>query len=153
MKKVIGLDFGNTLTYRLSKHGESQRVAFPDAIRVTRQLCKLYPVYIISKVNDQQKIDVTTWLKENDFFNQVGMPPGNLHFCAERWQKNGICVDLGVTHHFDDRPEVIAHLNPSIKGFLFRPKPEEVVEYFASLHCRDSSIVHTWREIEKILIT
>ena len=150
MSMVIGIDFGNTITYKPA--GATSVVPFPDALRVVKALASKYPCYIISKVNAQQKVDVLTWLVANDFFNQVGIPESNLHFCEERHQKNAICVRLGVTHHIDDRPEVVHHLNNDIKAFLFRPIAADVVSYFYSLKTKDVCIVQDWKEIESYLL-
>ena len=145
---VIGIDFGNTITYK--PVGATSAIAFPNALRVVKALASKYPCHIISKVNAQQKVDVLTWMVANDFFNQVGIPESNLHFCEERHQKNAICVRLGVTHHIDDRPEVVAHLDSNINAYLFRPNMDDYVKFADSLATKKVAIVQDWITIEKI---
>lgn len=147
-KMILGLDFG--LTVVDTRH--YPRVAFPNAIRVIRRLVKerADKVYIISKVNETQKESVENWIQENDFFAITGIPSANIRFCAERKEKGEICRVLGVTHHIDDRPEVMAHLNKGIKKYLFQPESIDVVTFFNVL--KNTKILHDWLEIEKELI-
>lgn len=150
MNKVIGIDFGNTITYNILD--STTRVPFPDVVRVVNSLSSRYPCHIISKVTPQQKKNVLAWMATNNFLTQLGIPLSNVHFCNERHEKNEICVRLGVTHHIDDRPEVVSHLNLNIKAFLFRPIAEDVVKFFPALKLRDVYIVQNWLEIEKFLL-
>ena len=148
MNKVIGIDFGNTIVRNVK--GSGLKKPFPDALRVVRRIAETYPVHIISKVNDIQKKHVLQWISDNDFFLKVQIPEDHLHFCAERWEKDRICISLGVTHHIDDRPEVVAHLNHQIQAYLFRPTPKDVVKYFPILCVNEVNIVQSWKEIERI---
>lgn len=146
---VIGIDFGNTLTYRLSGHEEDTRQLFPGASEIVEWMVAQWPVHIVSKVDAKQQEEVETWLKKTDFLNKVNIPAANLHFCAERKDKAAILHKIGATHHIDDRPEVLGntYYDDKIEGILFRPKSEEVVEYFDYLKIRNIKIVNTWDEV------
>jgi hypothetical protein len=147
---IIGIDFGNTLTYKLSGHDEAHRQLFPEAFCVVQWMVKQWPVHIVSKVNPKQQTEVETWLKKTNFLDNVGIPSANLHFCAERKEKAAILHKIEATHHIDDRPEVLGttYRDDKIKGILFRPRPEEVVEYFDYLKIRDVVIANNWEEVQ-----
>lgn len=154
MNRVIGVDFGNTLTIRLPgkdrivRPAWEERLYLPDALRVIKRLIadESTRIYIISKVNEEEKKMVSEWLDKNNFYGDVGLTKEDVFFCQERNQKGNICRDLGVTHHIDDRPEVMAHLDPSIKKYLFNPHPEDVVTFFNQLN--NVKIVSNWNEVE-----
>ena len=145
---IIGIDFGNTIVQTVKRHGE--RKEFPNAIKVITKMAEKHPIHIISKVDERQMIEVKRWLRDNLFFERTGIPRDHLHFCAERRDKNEICLRLKVTHHIDDRPEVVAFLSNDIKGYLFRPVPKDVVKFFHSL--RNACIVQSWKEIEDMFL-
>lgn len=144
---IIGIDFGNTLTYKLSEHDEETRQLFPDAARVVKWLVDQWPVHIVSKVNARQQEEVEAWLKKHDFLKCMGIPSANLHFCANRTDKYAICEKVGITHHIDDRPEVFSVFSPKVKGFLFRPIAEDVVKHYDILKHLPISIVHRWEDV------
>ncbi len=149
---VIGIDFGETLTYKLSGHPEDTRQLFPDAFDVVTWLVGQWPVHIISKVNAKQQDEVETWLKNTDFLNDIGIPAANLHFCAEWKDKYAICEKVGATHHIDDRPAVFSVFSPKVKGLLFRPKAEDVVKYFNILRQLDITIIQSWDDVATQLL-
>ena len=146
---VIGIDFGNTLTYKLSDHTEEDRQLFPFAMNVVKFLTMQWPVHIISKVNARQQEEVETWLKKTEFMRNVGIPDANLHFCANRTDKFAICQKVGITHHIDDRPEVFTVFSPNVQGVLFRPVPEDVVKYFNTLKHLRITICQSWYDVEQ----
>jgi len=144
--RTIGIDFGKTLTYvplRMTK-----RILFPNALEVIIRLLneKHTHVYIISKANPEQRKMVETWLQNNDFYNRSGLPEEHVYFCEKRPEKANICRRLGVTHHIDDRPEVMAHLDKDIKKFMINPVPKDVVKFYNRIH--NAKIVTNWLEIE-----
>lgn len=160
MKRIVGIDFGNTLTtdrssitcnYLESKPRiTSNYVEFPNAIRVTKRLVDDpdTKVYIISKVNIEQHRRVIEWIDHNNFYERVGISASDVFFCKERYEKGGIAKDLGITHHIDDRPEVMIYMDDQIAKYLYCPVPMDVVKFFNQLI--NTKIVNNWLEIERV---
>lgn len=147
--RIISIDFGNTIVHR--KNGVF--VAKPHALNTIRRLVNhtwTAGVYIISKVNEKQQEEVMTWLCDHDFYNKVGIDAVNVYFCKERKEKGEICSSLGITHHIDDRPEVMAHLSLAVSKYMFNPVPEDVVKYYNQID--NACIVTSWLDVERRLL-
>ena len=146
MRHVIGIDFGNTITY---KPADGPRVCYPDALRVIRRMVDApdTSVYIISKVDEEQEKRAKAWIDLSNFYLHTGLTPANVHFCRERAEKGAIARDLGLTHHIDDRPEVMAFMPPSVFKYLYEPIPEDVVVWFNKL--LNTQVVNNWLEVEE----
>jgi hypothetical protein len=149
-QEVLGIDLGKTI---VTIDGESQKVAFPDAIRVIRRLARERfegRVHIVSKVDEGQKKRALEWLDESGFYEETGVQRESVHFCAERREKAPICRTLGITHFIDDRPEVMSHMQDIPHRFLFRSIEEDVKAYEDKL----SGVIHvkSWIEIEKLIL-
>jgi hypothetical protein len=142
---VFGFDLGDTFF-----HSDSQgnKVVFPRAMEViarANRSCKA--VYVISKVNEEQKKRALEILKRYDVYKITGLAENHVFFCGARYQKGIIARKLGVNCFVDDRPEVMAHMDKSVYKILFNPHPLEVTE-FKQEHIQ---VVHGWTEIERIL--
>lgn len=146
--RIIGIDFGNTIA---SGPKDVKKTEHPDAIRVIKRLvdAENTQVCIISKVNAPQRVEVLTWLRENDFYNRTGLTVDDVYFCENRSDKGEICDRLGVTHHIDDRPEVMAYVGRKIVKYLYNPVPEDLVKFYNKIH--NATIVANWLEIERHL--
>lgn len=149
MKRVIGIDFGNTITY---KPTVGERTTYPDVLRVIKRMVEDpdNKVVIISKVNEEQMARVLQWIDVSGFYNATHLNRADIFFCRERHEKAAIARDLRITHHIDDRPEVMAHMDASIKKYLFNPFPEDVITHFNQL--TNTKIVHSWLELEKEIL-
>lgn len=147
MKQVIGIDFGKTITYKLV---DGERTTYPHALRVIHRLVQAphTKVVIISKVDDEQMKRALKWIEVNDFYNNTGLVRSDIFFCKERYEKSNIAREIGVTHHIDDRPEVMAHMDPGVHKYLFNPIATDVVTFFNQLV--NTRIVESWLEIERI---
>lgn len=145
-KQVVGIDFGNTIFYKEN----DVKIVFPDALSVIRRMTNTpnMVVHIISKVDEDQERRAKVWIDEVNFTAETGVPRENIHFCRERGDKALIAEKLYLTHHIDDRPEVMVHMSVSIQKYLFRPLPEDVVEYYNRLRLHHVTIVNTWKQIE-----
>jgi hypothetical protein len=144
---IIGIDLGETIVTRKNTT-DGTSVFFPDVVRVIRRIVNLADkVHIISRVNRVQEERSKAWLQQADFFAITGIPRENLHYCREREDKAEIGRRLGVTHHIDDRPEVMVHFDDSVVKYLFRPEPLDVVSYFNKL--KNTKVMSSWTEIEK----
>jgi hypothetical protein len=144
---IISIDLGETVvTKKTTTDGSS--VFFPDAVRVIRKIVKVADeVHIISRVSRLQEERSKVWLQQADFFAITGIPRENLHYCREREDKAEIGRRLGVTHHIDDRPEVMIHFDNGVVKYLFRPEPLDVISHFNKL--KNTKIMSGWTEIEK----
>lgn len=141
--KLLGIDLGFTVVNSRKKE------VYPDAFRVIHRFNRTWDgVFIVSRVNEEQKIRSLAWLKESRFFEQTGVPQDNLYYCAERKDKAPICAELGVTHFIDDRPEVMAALAPHIQKLLFNPIQFDVEKFRGQLV--NTKIVTSWKEIEEL---
>lgn len=147
--RVVGIDFGNTIFYKEN----GAKVVYPDAFRVIRRMTSTpnMVVNIISKVDEDQERRAKVWIDEVNFTAETGVPRENIHFCRERIDKALIASKLNLTHHIDDRPEVMSYMSLDIVKFLFRPIPADVVTYFNQLKQHNVRIVNTWSEIEKYM--
>lgn len=138
---ILGVDLGWTVVNNRTKE------PYPDAFRVLKRFALEWDnVYIISKVNEEQKLRSLVWLRDWDFHRNTRIPKENLFYCAERQDKGVIADTLSLTHFIDDRAEVLAFMAPDIEKFLFNPRPNDVVEHFNFLH--NTKIVKDWKEIE-----
>ena len=143
---VLGIDFGNTIVY---SDANSNKVAYTGAIEVIASCCRqLKNVYIISKVNEPQRIRVLSWLESVDFYGKTGLPKHHVFFCGARNQKGLIASKLGINCFIDDRPEVLAHIDKSVYRILFRPIAQDVTR-FGLQHLQVAS---GWNEIEQTIL-
>ncbi len=143
--KRLGIDLGNTLILKV----DGQVYVQDGALITIKSLMDRHfgqEVYIVSKVTPAQEVRARAWLERNGFFELLGIPKTHLHFCAERCEKGPICQGLGITHFIDDRPEVFAHMDPSVCRFLFKPRQEDLVEFDGKLP--GAHIVAHWSEVE-----
>lgn len=149
-KKIIGIDFGNTIFYKENEI----KIVFPDALRVIRRMTSdsNMEVHIISKVDDEQEKRARQWISDTSFLQEVGLSMDHIHFCWERKDKADIARALNLTHHIDDRPEVMLHLSIGINKYLFRPIAEDVVKFFNDLRFHQIVILNTWVEIESLIL-
>jgi hypothetical protein len=145
--RVVGIDFGDTIFYKLEDHS---KIIFDNAIRVILRMTDdpHTIVHIISRVNEEQEHRGIKWMTDTDFLAQINLPRDHVHFCRERRDKADIARALKVTHHIDDRPEVMAHMERSIYKYLFRPNPVDLTAFYNQLRDHHVQVVNTWLEIE-----
>jgi hypothetical protein len=146
---TIGIDFGRTI---FEPFEGGKKVVFPDAFRVIRRMVDAgHTVHIISKVTEAQEERGRKWIVDVKFLEETGLTMDRIHFCRERWEKAIIAEDVGLTHHIDDRPEVMIHMNVGIVKYLFQPVPKDLVEHFNKLRHHPTTLVNTWKEIEDLI--
>jgi len=144
----IGIDLGWTV--KGHKPSNERDLPAPDSFRVISELIKRGDiVYIISKVNSEQKARCETWLKHHDFFNKTGVKPENLYFCFERKDKTLFVRALNIKIMIDDRPEVMAHLDYDVIKLLINPDEPDMVQH--KDHLFNTKIVKDWLEIERVM--
>ena len=80
-------------------------------------------VWLVSKAGPRVQEKTRHWLRHHRFFERTGISSENLRFCLERSQKAQHCLELGLTHFIDDRPDVLGHLEGVVANrFLFGPQ-------------------------------
>jgi hypothetical protein len=142
---TLGIDFGNTIVYN---DYNGNKIAYLKSVEViTEAVKRCKEVYIISKVNEFQRLKVLHWLKENDFHEKTGISPNNVFFCGAYDQKGLIAHKLGINCFIDDKPEVMAHMNRTVYKILFCPNPKEVRQ-FDLKHLQD---VYSWDNVSQLL--
>src|SRR5262245_46189638 len=101
-------------------------------------------VWLVSKCGPRVQARTERWLAAHQFFERTGVPSGNLRFCRERPEKRVHCVELGLTHFVDDRPDVHEAIRDVVEHqYLFGPQRGLVPSWVA--HVRD------WREAERAI--
>ena len=149
-KHTIGIDFGRTIF----DPNNGNKIVFPHAFRVIRRMVdEGHAVHIISKVTEEQEVRGRKWIVDVNFLQETGVKMENIHFCRERWEKAVIAEDVQLTHHIDDRPEVMVHMDVRILKYLFQPKGDDLVEHFNRLRFHTVTVVNTWLEIENLIFS
>jgi hypothetical protein len=146
---TLGLDFGNTIAFK--KDGVT--IPLPNALRVIARLISERfhtNAHIVSRVSPGGDVKVLRLLTEYNFFEITGLPQRNLHFCFERHEKGPICKRLRITHHIDDRPEVMAHLTTVPGRILMNAVAEDIKRFKEQL--QGVVKVRDWIEVEKHLL-
>jgi hypothetical protein len=82
--------------------------------------------HLVSKCGANVQARTRQWLDHHRFYERTGIAEGCVHFCRKRHEKGPICTRLGITHFVDDRVEVLAHIDRSVRKYAFRPAPREL---------------------------
>jgi hypothetical protein len=90
---------------------EATMLATPEmegAVAAIERLTRLFGgrVWLVSKCGPRVQERTERWLAAHRFFDRTGIAPGNLRFCRQRPDKRIHCVELGLTHFVDDKPDV-----------------------------------------------
>lgn len=143
---VVGIDLGDTI---FSRNANGDKIENPRAMEIVSYLVKkCKKVYIVSKVNAEQKRRANKWFYDNDFFRRTGLRRTDVYFCAERHEKGPIAKDLRINCFIDDRPEVMAWMPKPMVKILFRPIVEDVVAW----NQKDAFVVSSWTEVENLIL-
>lgn len=86
-------------------------------------------VYLVSRCKDETRRRTIAWLDHYGFWEATGITRDRLHFCEERHEKDLVCARLGIDHFIDDHMDVLRHLDSVPNRFLFKPAPEDLVEF------------------------
>jgi len=144
----IGVDLGWTIK-GVRMTGDRNKIA-PDSFRVLKRLIdRGDKIFIISKVNSEQKERAEKWLKDVRFFEETGINPDNLYFCFEKRDKAMFVKSLDIDVMIDDRAEVMKHLPTKVLKFLITPEIDELRKFQDDL--RNFRLVYHWSEIEEVL--
>jgi hypothetical protein len=86
--------------------------------------------WIISKCGERTEQKTLRWLDHHRFYEQTGLPRGNVRFCRRRADKALHCAELGITHMIDDRLDVHRALRGLVPNlYLFGPQDEPAPDW------------------------
>ena len=127
--------------------------AVPGAFETVRELVEKRfgaNVHLVSKCSYNMQRKTREWLKDHRFYELTGVSQDHVWFCYERYQKDGICQRLGITHFIDDRLEILGSLTTVGNLYLFQPRTREV-QQFAQYLIKVKQ-VNSWAEIARELL-
>ncbi|MEU4198269.1 hypothetical protein AB0E69_40680 [Kribbella sp. NPDC026611] len=129
----LGIDIGRVIIDGSSRPGDTsffcgdtttmlRTPAVPGAFEAITRLVPLFEsAWLVSKCGPRIQQRSLEWLHHHRFFEQTGIPPGNVRFCLRRPEKAVHCAELGITHFIDDKPDVIAAIKSVVPyRYLFR---------------------------------
>jgi len=115
--KNLAIDIGNTIA--------SRGLLFPNSLETIKKLNPIFNnVYIVSRVNSEQRERALKWFEDIDFFNKTLIKPKNVYFCFDRRDKAVFCRGLFVDVMIDDRPDVMQYLDIQTMKILFKPNKD-----------------------------
>jgi hypothetical protein len=118
----------------------------PGAVESIGRLVQLFSgqVWLVSKCGSRVQQRTLLWLRGHRFHARTGLPLANVRFCRYREDKRIHCVDLGLTHFVDDRPDVHAAVQDVVTyQYLFGPQSGRPPAYVTS--------VSDWPELEGLI--
>ncbi len=161
-KEVLGIDIGGVIIDRVDDRTDTSffadnylnTTAVPGVFDALRQLVEKRfgdGVFLVSKCGRRGQEKTLHWLDHHRFYNITGIERGHVRFCQKRYEKAGICKELGMTHFVDDRLEVLSNLITVRTLYLFRQRPDEVRQFARSLNRVRQ--VNSWQEIVADLLS
>ena len=136
----IGLDVGGVLTDSLANDNSDtsfrgdnflETSPVPGAVEAVRTYVTIFGrenVFIVSKCGAVIEHKTRLWLPRWGVVGDDMIDPANVHFCLRREDKAPIAQMLGLTHFFDDRPDVLAYMEGKVPNrFLFGEQNDEAV--------------------------
>lgn len=145
----IGIDLGRTLH---SVNGSKDRNPAENSFSTIKRMIEEYEadVFIISRVNSQQKEEAENWFVKHSFFEQTKIKPENVFFCFERRDKAIFGSGLRLDVMIDDRMDVLRHFPSFVDKYWIGPSKTEL-ELDLHKEVQNYKIVYNWHEIEKSL--
>lgn len=119
----------------------------PDAFAAIGRLGRLFGgrVWLVSKCGRRVEERTLRWLASHDFSGRTGVPPEHVRFCRERADKRSHCVDLGLTHLVDDRPDVHEAIRGTVvHQYLFGASAGADLPYVTG--------AATWHDLEPLIV-
>lgn len=116
----IGIDLGRTIVDR-----DNGNTPFADCFPVTKLIIEKFGadnVFIVSRVNSEQKESAIKWLNLWNFYHNTGLKPDNVYFCFERRDKAIFSKGLKLNVFIDDRLDCLAPMPDNVQKLLFRSK-------------------------------
>lgn len=132
----LGIDIGRVIINGTTGPGDTsffagdtaamlRTPAVPGAFEaIARLVPRFTGTWLISKCGPRVQARSLEWLHHHNFFATTGIPADNIRFCLKRPQKAIHCADLSITHFIDDKPDVIAAVQPVVQhAYLFKTWP------------------------------
>lgn len=145
----LGIDIGRVIIDGSSGSGDTsffsgdtaamlRTPAVPGAFAAIARLVPLFgEAWLVSKCGPRVQRRSVEWLRHHRFFEVTGIAEGNVRFCLRRPEKAIHCVDLGITHFVDDKPDVIAAITPVVPHrYLFTNWPTTEASILRDLSLR-----------------
>jgi len=134
---ALGIDIGRVIIDGSSGSGDTsffsgdtaamlRTPAVPGAFEAIARLVPRFGgrAWLVSKCGPRVQRRSLEWLRHHRFFEHTGIAEGNVRFCLRRPEKAIHCADLAITHFVDDKPDVIAAIEPVVAHpYLFRNWP------------------------------
>ncbi len=146
----IGIDLGRTIVDR-----ENNNKPFPRCFDIILGLSRTYGpdnLFIVSRVNSEQKERAGKWLIDNNFYEQTEFLPQNVYFCFERRDKAIFAKGLGLSIFIDDRPGCLIPMDEDMDKILFNPYKPDVEKFEREIKENHLNIKSNWSEIREYLI-
>lgn len=102
-------------------------------------------VYLVSRCRDDTRRRTIEWFDHHGFWAATGLTQDRIHFCLERHEKDLVCAQLGIGYFIDDHMDVLRQLESVPNRFLFKPTPEDLVEFADALGM--VTITQEWPEL------
>lgn len=144
--KRMGVDLGKTVVDR-----DSGNIPFVDCFDVLSRLSKKYEIFIISRVNSEQRERSLKWLDENKFFIKTGIKDENLYYCFDRRDKSLFAKALDLDIFIDDRPDCLYPMDSTNEKYLFRPTTADLKKFECQIKDKNIKVVLSWIELESKL--
>ncbi len=146
---IIAFDLGGVFS---NKHLPPPYI-IENSFEVAAKLVKKFDdVYIVSRVNSEQRERALKWFVTTDFFNQTGIKESNVYFCFDRRDKALFVKALNINVFIDDRPDVLMEMKENEKKILFNPSEKDYKDYRDVIFDQNMIVVKNWLEVEKVLL-
>lgn len=144
----IGFDLGNTIVG--NRQLKDKYYVDPNCFNVIKNLVNLgHEIFIVSRVNEQQRERSLKWLNDIDFFNKTGVKKDNLYYCWERRDKSIFTRALNINIFVDDRIECLINMDKSVVKIAINPPDTDLL--WPEEELKDFIFVKNWQEIENKL--
>ena len=112
----IGLDLGNTIVDR-----SNNNVPFEYAFETIKWFKDevFDDVFIVSRVNSEQRERSLKWLSDHCFYDLTGVPESNVYYCFDRRDKAVFVKGLGISVFIDDRIDVLTAMSDDVIKILY----------------------------------
>lgn len=153
---MLGVDIGGVIINRVNNGADTSFLSnnylhTPPIREVFTALHQLVQkrfgdrVFLVSKCGQRVQDKTLHWLDLHSFYYHTAIGRDRVRFCRERYEKAGVCKELGITHFVDDRLEVLGNLTMVGTLYLFQPRPNEVLRFARFL--KRVRRVNSWQEI------
>lgn len=138
----IGIDLGKTIVKM------PEKIPFDNCFDILAYWAKYHEIFIISRVNSDQKERSLKWLKDFNFFELTGIKKDNLYYCFDRRDKSLFVKALNIELFIDDRPEVLSFMDKNVRKILFNPIHKDKIDFWGEIKEHNMELVSNWKQIK-----